>query len=75
MIGWSVADPAKAAITMPTDISAQGLGPALEELARDRGFQVVFRSELVGSVRTHGAHGDLSTPEALSPCGWMGEPI
>jgi iron complex outermembrane recepter protein len=66
VIGLAVADQAKAAITKPTDIPAQGLGPALKELARDRGFQVVFRSEVVGDARTQGAHGELTTADALT---------
>jgi iron complex outermembrane receptor protein len=55
-----------AAIKMPTNIPAQGLGPALKTLAKDRGFQVVFRSEVVGNARTQGAAGNLTTPEALT---------
>jgi iron complex outermembrane receptor protein len=65
MVSLAFADPAQAAIRMPTDIPAQGLGPALKTLAKDRGFQVVFRTEVVGDVRTHGASGDLTTSEAL----------
>jgi iron complex outermembrane receptor protein len=66
MASLALADPAQAAIKMPTDIPAQGLGPALKTLAKVRGFQVVFRTEVVGSVRTHGASGDLTTSEALT---------
>jgi iron complex outermembrane recepter protein len=67
MFGLAVAADAQAAMTkMPTNIPAQGLGPALKTLAKDRGFQVVFRSEVVGSARTQGASGNLTTPEALT---------
>src|SRR5258708_9139324 len=62
----AAADAQAAAIKMPTNIPAQGLGPALKTLAKDRGFQVVFRSEVVGSARTQGAAGNLTTPEALT---------
>src|SRR5438552_3282384 len=66
MVGLAVAADAHASIKMQTDIPAQGLGPALKTLAKDRGFQVVFRTEVVGNARTHGATGDLTTPEALT---------
>src|SRR5882762_4624976 len=67
MFGLAVAADAQAAmVKMSTNIPAQGLGPALKTLAKDRGFQVVFRSEVVGSARTHGASGDLTTTEALT---------
>src|ERR1700722_5325903 len=66
MGGLASADPARAAMKMQTEIPAQGLGPALKTLAKDRGFQVVFRTEVVGSTRTHGASGDLTTSEALT---------
>jgi len=66
MVGLVVAADAHASIKMQTDIPAQGLGPALKTLAKDRGFQVVFRTEVVGDARTHGATGDLTTPEALT---------
>src|SRR5258708_14504084 len=62
----AAADAQAAAIKMPTNIPAQGLGTALKTLAKDRGFQVVFRSEVVGSARTQGAAGNLTTPEALT---------
>ena len=67
-VGLSVAADAGAAMNnkMPTSIRAQPLGPALKELARERGFQVVFRSEVVGATRTHGAYGKMTTNEALT---------
>jgi len=42
------------------------LVPALMTLARERGFQLVFRSEVVGAKHTQGAVGDLTTKEALT---------
>jgi len=66
MVGLAVAADARASMKMQTDIPAQGLGPALRTLAKDRGFQIVFRTEVVGDARTHGATGDLTTPEALT---------
>jgi iron complex outermembrane recepter protein len=54
-----------AAAIRRTEIPAQGLGPALQTLARERDFQIVYRTELVSNVRTAGASGDLTTDEAL----------
>ena len=48
-----------------TNIPAQSLGAALQELARERGFQIVYVSEDVNSLRTRGAVGDLTPTEAL----------
>ena len=48
-----------------TNIPAQSLGAALQELARDRGFQIVYVTEDVNSLRTAGAMGDLTPMEAL----------
>lgn len=49
----------------PTDIPAQSLGAALQELARERNFQIVYVSEDVNSLRTAGAVGNLTPTEAL----------
>jgi iron complex outermembrane recepter protein len=65
-VGLSVASNVEAAIRKSVEIPAEGLGPALKTLAKDLGFQVVFRSEVVGSARTRGASGDLTVTEALS---------
>lgn len=54
-----------AAIRYPTHVAAQGLGPALELLAREHGFQVLYRTEIVRGVRAHPLDGDLSTDQAL----------
>lgn len=66
LVGLAVASDVEASIRKPINIPAEALGPALKTLAEDRGFQVVFRSEVVGSARTHGASGNLTTAEALS---------
>src|SRR5882757_6858017 len=66
MVGLAAAVDAEAAMKLSTHIPAQGLGSALQALAKDRGFQVVFRTEVVGNARTNGASGDLTTPEALT---------
>src|SRR6266446_6097353 len=65
IIGLAVADDVRASIKRPTNIPAQGLGPALQTLAKDRNFQVVYVSEEVNSLRTHGAVGEFTSQEAL----------
>jgi outer membrane receptor protein involved in Fe transport len=49
-----------------TNIPAEDLRIALQALASQRGFQLVYRADLVTGVRTSGAHGDLTTGEALA---------
>lgn len=65
VVGLSAADDAKAAIRKSTQIPAGGLGPALQTLAKDYGFQVLYRTEVVGELRTQGAAGTMTAPEAL----------
>jgi iron complex outermembrane receptor protein len=65
IIGLAVADDVRASIRRPTNIPAQGLGPALQALANDRNFQVVYVSEEVANVRTQGAAGEFTSDEAL----------
>lgn len=55
-----------AMVRKPTDIPAEDLRLALQTLARQRGFQFVYRADLVNGVRTPGAHGNLTTQEALT---------
>jgi iron complex outermembrane recepter protein len=66
LVGMSAASQVEAAIRRSTHIPAQGLGPALQTLARDHDFQVLYRTEIVGDLRTTGAVGELSTTEALT---------
>lgn len=66
LVGMSTAAEVKAAVRRTTQIPAQGLGPALQALAKDRGFQVLYRTEVVGDARTAGAAGDLTAVEALT---------
>jgi len=63
--GLSVAADVEASIRKSTNIPAGELVPTLKTLARERGFQVVFQSEVVGTTRTQGASGELTTAEAL----------
>src|SRR5258708_27675116 len=63
--GLSFGADADAAIRKTIAIPAQGLGPALNTFAKERNLQVVYRSEIVGSLRTQGVSGDLTVDEAL----------
>src|SRR5262245_37407863 len=65
-VGISTAHDAQAAIKRETTIPAQGLGPALRQLAAERDVQLVYRSEIVGNHQTSGAVGDLTFDEALT---------
>jgi iron complex outermembrane receptor protein len=60
------ADPAHASIKKDTRIPSEGLGVALETLARDYDFQVLYRTEIVKDLKTHGAIGSLTSDEALT---------
>jgi iron complex outermembrane recepter protein len=66
LTGLATAEPAAAAIRKHTSISPQSLGAALQTLAKDRSFQVLYRTEVVGDRRTAGAVGELSFDEALT---------
>src|SRR4051794_35581226 len=65
IVGVAFADPANAAIRKPTKIPAQALGSALEELAKERDIQVLYRSEVVFDRKTEGAVGEFTPDEAL----------
>ena len=66
VVSLSFANEAEAAIRKPTHIPAQPLRAALQLLSREREFQVVFRTDVVGNLRTAGATGDLTRDEALT---------
>lgn len=60
------ADHARASIRKDLNIPAGDLSPALQTLAKDYDFQVLYRTELVSNVRTTGAAGALTSEEALA---------
>jgi outer membrane receptor protein involved in Fe transport len=60
------ADPAHASIKKNTRIPSEGLGAALETLARDYDFQVLYRTEVIKDLKTNGAIGSLTSDEALT---------
>jgi TonB-dependent receptor len=66
IVGLSGAAQAQAAAKKQTNIPAQGLGPALQGLAKERDFQLVYVSEEVDALRTQGAFGELTSEEALT---------
>ena len=65
IVGLSMADDVRASIKQPTNIPAQPLAPALQSLAKNRNFQIVYVSEEIGDRRTAGAVGDYTLEEAL----------
>jgi iron complex outermembrane recepter protein len=65
VVGLSVADDVHASIRKQTNIPAEGLGPALQTLAKERNFQIVFVSEEVNALHTEGAVGEFTPEEAL----------
>jgi iron complex outermembrane receptor protein len=65
IVGLFMADDAHASIEQLTNIPAQPLGAALQSLAKDRNFQIVYASEDIGDRRTAGAVGEYTPEEAL----------
>jgi outer membrane receptor protein involved in Fe transport len=65
VIGLAIADDVRASIRKPTNIPAESLSEALQTLAKNRNFQVVYVSEEVNKLRTQGAVGEFNTEEAL----------
>lgn len=65
IISLAVADEVRAAARKPTDIPAQHLGTALNSLAADFELQVLYRSEVVGTLQTEGVSGSTTAAEAL----------
>ncbi len=64
-IGLCSAAGSWASVTRNTNIPAQGLGPALEMLAREYNVQIVFVSEDINHLRSHGAIGRFTPEQAL----------
>jgi hypothetical protein len=62
----SIAACAGADTPKPIEIPAGDLSRALLELAKQSGADLVYRPEQVHGLKTHGAHGTLTTQEAIS---------
>lgn len=65
LAGMAAAADVRAAVREAIHIPAQGLGSALQALAKQRGFQIVYVSDEVDALRTQGATGELTTEEVL----------
>jgi len=65
MTGLSAEAQVRSAIRQHTEIPAESLDLALRTLAKERGFQLVFLTENVASLKTRGAVGDFTIEEAL----------
>jgi len=66
VVSLSVAQDARAAAKIHTDIPPQSLGSALQAFAQSRDLQVLYFSGLVKDLQTTGAAGALSADEALT---------
>src|SRR5687767_12231664 len=65
VVSFALADPANAAIRVPTNIAPQELDSALRVLAADRRLQILYTTQSVSNRQTSGAVGDLTVAEAL----------
>ena len=66
LMGLSGTAESQAAARKQTDIPSQGLGLALQSLAKERSFQLVYVSEEVDALNTQGAVGQFTPEEALA---------
>lgn len=64
--GLAFAQNSQASIKQSTNIPAQALGSALQTLARERKFQIVYVWDELRSLSTLGAVGEFSSQEALA---------
>lgn len=65
-VAFGATPDAAALMRKPTNLPEEELRLALQTLAIERGFQFVYRADLVSGIKTHGAHGNLTMGEALS---------
>jgi outer membrane receptor protein involved in Fe transport len=65
LVGLAGADESQASIKKHTDIPAEGLGAALQTLAKDRNFQIIYVSEEINALHTQGLVGEFTSDEAL----------
>jgi len=66
LVGISHAQAAHASVRKTTNIPAEELGSALQTVAKDYDFQILYRTEIVKDLRTQGAVGSLSSDEVLT---------
>ncbi len=65
VVGLCVAEESWAKMRRVTHVDAQGLAAALAVLAKEHGFQVLYRTEVVRGVHARSVDGQLTTDEAL----------
>ena len=65
VVGLCTADDVAASMKQPTNIPAQPLALALQTLAKERNFQIVYVTEEIGDRRTGGVVGEYTPEEAL----------
>ena len=66
LVTGTEAQQASAAVRKHLNIDPQPLELALQTLASDRGFQLMYRADLVGNRQTAGAVGQFTADEALT---------
>lgn len=66
VVSLSLADDVRASIEKPVNIPAESLGVALKQLARQRGFQIIYVAEDLTGLRTLGAKGNFTSEQALN---------
>lgn len=66
VVSLSMAGDLRANIKKATNIPAEPLGSALQTLAKERKFQIVYVSEQVDDLHTQGAKGQLTPAQALT---------
>jgi len=64
-MGLGHAQDSKAPVRKDMSIPAERLGIALQTLARNYNFQVLYPTLLVANLKTHGAQGSMTEDEAL----------
>lgn len=66
LIGICSAQTSRASIRRDVNIPAEPLSPALQSLAKQYDFQVLYHTELVGDLRTSGVVGSWTSDEAIT---------
>jgi iron complex outermembrane receptor protein len=66
LVGLTHGQDSSASIRKPANIAAQPLGAALQALAKEHDFQLVYVSEELANLRTPGAVGEFNLQEVLT---------
>lgn len=73
-VGANHAGIANAAAAKHVDISAGDLSQALLRLSKQYGADLVYRPEQVHGLKTHGAHGEFTTEQAVTQSSFRARP-